>query len=166
VEYGQDELDVPEMPVTRQQWLVTSLAILSLPRDAHALVERSILAYLPLSVVLLTIEVEQSSVGDLDLSLVDYILVRPRQTVSLRSCLHIRYVLQDAKLNFLDHFGYTVDHLFLASHQMPLHGRHIRFFLSPHRSAQAGFYYLAEEAIPRGGARRGDDETGSSNISD
>ena len=64
-----------KMAITCQKRLITGRAVLSLARDAHALIERSIFADLPLSVVLLSVEVEQSSVGDLNLRLIDYILV-------------------------------------------------------------------------------------------
>lgn len=75
MKYRQDELDVPKMAIACQKWLITGLAILSLARDTHTLIERSILAYLPLSVVLLTVEIEKSSVSDLNLSLVYDVLI-------------------------------------------------------------------------------------------
>jgi hypothetical protein len=63
------------MAIACQKRFITGRAVLSFARDAHALVERSIFADLPLSVVLLSVEVEQSSVSDLNLCLIDYILV-------------------------------------------------------------------------------------------
>lgn len=75
MEDGQDKLDMSEMAIASEKWLVACFAVLSLTRDAHALVERSIFADLSLSVVLLSVEVEESSVCYLNLSLIDDILI-------------------------------------------------------------------------------------------
>lgn len=55
VEDGQNELDMSEMAVASQKWFVTSRAVLPFARDTHALIERSILADLALSVVFLSV---------------------------------------------------------------------------------------------------------------
>lgn len=58
MEYGQDELDVPEMTIAGEQRLVACLTIFSLARYTHAFVEWTILTDLSLSVILLPVKVE------------------------------------------------------------------------------------------------------------
>jgi hypothetical protein len=113
VKYGHDKLDMSEMTVACEQRLIACLTVFSLARDTHALVERSILTNLSLPVVLLSVEVEQSPVGDLDLCLVDYVLIRPAQyqcmVYARRSA-----ILQNAKLYLLDNLREKLDDLFLS----------------------------------------------------
>lgn len=82
MEGRKNKTNVTKVSVTGLQLLSTGCADISLARNAHAPIERSIF-----SVCAAFVQVKKSAVGEFDLRLVDYVLIRP--VPLLEPCLHI-----------------------------------------------------------------------------
>jgi hypothetical protein len=108
MEDWKNKFDVTEMTIALLQTFYACIAPVVLIGYAHPLVERSM--GIDSSIAL---KIEQTSIGDFDERLVGNVGIGPVRH-SIIGTEKVSGSLQDTKLQFFDHLGHSINHLYLS----------------------------------------------------